>query len=214
MEKDKLPPIPTPATQRWREFRIQFLPALVYVVVLAGIVVLWRSYVQPVGVIGYAETNVVNVTCLQDGIISELLVERFQYVTAEQPVAVVINNDPALITAQIESAQADIRMMKARTKVDIDRTTQSFQQFRQVMFTHRVAQVQDQVNWILASNKFVRADVLFKQGSGPLADVDSTRAERDAYAASIDERGRQMVDLQKSLDELAPPRLCASAPLR
>lgn len=173
---------------------------------LCGIVFLWRSYVQPVGVIGYAETNVVNVTSLQDGMISELLVERFQYVTVDQPIAVVVNTDPELIKAQIESAQADIKMMQARTKVDIDRTTQSFQQFRQVMFTHRVAQVQDQVNWILASNKFMRAEVLFKQGSGPLADVDSTRAERDAYAASIDERGRQMVDLQKSLDELAESR--------
>ena len=206
MEKDKLPPIPTPATQRWREFRIQFLPALVFAVVLCGIVFLWRSYVQPVGVIGYAQTNVVNVTCLQDGLISELLVERFQYVTVDQPIAVVVNTDPELIKAQIESAQADIKMMQARTKVDIDRTTQSFQQFRQVMFTQRVAQVQDQVNWILASNKFMRAELLFKQGSGPLADVDSTRAERDAYAGSIDERGRQMVDLQKSLEELAESR--------
>ena len=138
MEKDKLPPIPTPASQRWREFRIQFLPIVVFAMILLGIVYLWRGYVQPIGVIGFADTNVVNVTTLQDGMISELLVERFQYVKAGQPIAVVMNTDPVLVQAQIESAQADIKMMQARTKVDIDRTAQAFQEFKQDYFKQRI----------------------------------------------------------------------------
>lgn len=206
MEKDKLPPIPTPASQRWREFRIQFLPLVVFAVVLVGIVYLWRGYVQPIGVIGFADTNVVEVTTLQDGLISELLVDRFQNVKAGQPIAVVVNTDPELVKAQIESAQADIKMMQARTKVDIDRTAQGFQQFRQDYYKRRIDQATDQVNWILASNKFFRAETLYKQGSGPLSDVDSARAERDAYAASIDERGRQIDDLAKSLGVLEAER--------
>src|SRR5882672_3974059 len=108
MEKDKLPPIPTPVSQRWREFRIQVLPFVVFLSVLAGIVYLWRSYVQPVGVIGYADTNQVNVTSLQDGIISELLVERFQNVSTGQVIAIVVNTDPELVKAQVDSALADI----------------------------------------------------------------------------------------------------------
>ena len=59
--KDKLPPIPTPVSQRWREFRIQILPFIIFVLVLGGIVALWRSFVQPVGIVGFAETNAVNV---------------------------------------------------------------------------------------------------------------------------------------------------------
>ncbi len=206
MEKDKLPPIPTPASQRWREFRIQFLPFLVFAGILVGIVYLWRGYVQPIGVIGFADTNVVNVTTLQDGVISEMLVERFQYVKAGQPIAVVMNTDPELVKAQIESAQSDIRMMQARTKVDIDRTAQAFQEFKQDYFKQKIAQATDQVNWINASNQFLRAESLYKQGSGPLADVDSTRAERDAYAAAIEERGKQIEELGKSLAVLEKER--------
>ena len=86
MEKDKLPPIPTPASQRWREFRIQVLPFVVFLTVLTGIIFLWKSYVQPTGVIGYADTNLVNVTSLQDGLVSQLLVERFQDVTDRKSV--------------------------------------------------------------------------------------------------------------------------------
>ncbi len=206
MEKDKLPPIPTPASQRWREFRIQFLPIVVFALILAGIVYLWRGYVQPIGVIGFADTNVVNVTTLQDGMISELLVERFQYVKAGQPIAVVMNTDPELVKAQIESAQAEVKMMQARTKVDIDRTAQAFQEFKQDYFKQRIDQATDQVEWINASNQFLRAETLYKQGSGPLADVDSARAERDAYAAAIEERGKQIEELGKSLAILEKDR--------
>src|SRR5215510_6350848 len=103
MEKEKLPPIPTPVSQRWREFRIQILPFMVFLGAIAGIFYLWRTYVQPVGVIGAAETNLVNVTSLQDGLIQQLYVERFQTVTQGQPIAMIVNTDPELIKAQVES---------------------------------------------------------------------------------------------------------------
>ena len=202
MEKDKLPPIPTPASQRWREFRIQFLPILVFALLLFGIVYLWKSYVQPVGVIGYADTNLVNVTSLQDGLISDLYVERFQNVTTGQVIAVVVNTDPELVKAQIESVQADIKVLAARNAVDEKRTQQSFQQFRQDLFTHQVQQRVDIVNWMLASNETKRIEILFTQGSSSAANVEAETAKRDAYAAAIEERGKQMAELAKSLADL------------
>jgi multidrug resistance efflux pump len=203
MDKDKLPPIPTPASQRWREFRIQVLPFVVFLIVLTGIVLLWKSYVQPVGVIGYADTNLVNVTSLQDGMISELFVERFQTVTNGQIIAIVVNTDPELIKAQVESVQADIKMLAARNAVDQQRTDQAYRQFRQELLKLRVDQATDQVQALLATNQFQQAEALYKAGSGSLASLESAQAKRDAYAASLDERGKQMSDLQKSLDELA-----------
>ena len=69
MEKEKLPPIPTPASQRWREFRIRVLPFLVFFVVLSGVVSLWKNFVQPVGIVGLAETNAVSWNFEQKGLI-------------------------------------------------------------------------------------------------------------------------------------------------
>ena len=203
MEKDKLPPIPTPASQRWREFRIQVLPFVVFLTVLTGIIFLWKSYVQPTGVIGYADTNLVNVTSLQDGLISQLLVERFQDVTNGQVIAVVVNTDPELIKAQIESAQADIKLLAARTAVDAQRADQSFRQFRNELFSQQVQQATDSVNWILASNVLARTEVLFKEGTETQAAVDAALAKRDSYAAALDERGKQMQDLKKSIAQMA-----------
>jgi multidrug resistance efflux pump len=203
MEKDKLPPIPTPVSQRWREFRIQVLPFIVFLSVLTGIVYLWRSYVQPVGVIGYADTNLVNVTSLQDGIISELFVERFQNVTTGQVIAVVVNTDPELVKAQVESALADIKMLAARNAVDQQRTDQAYRLLIQDLLKLRVDQATDQINAILATNETQRVEDLFKLGTASLASLEAERAKRDAYAAALQERGKQMGDLQNSLDELA-----------
>src|SRR5688572_14749681 len=140
MDKEKLPPIPTPVSQRWREFRIQVLPFMVFVAILTGVVYLWKGYVQPIGVIGAAETNLVNVTTLQDGMISELFVERFQNVTTGQVIAIVVNTDPELIRAQIESVQADIKVLAARNAVDEKRTDQAYQEFKQDLLSRRLEQ--------------------------------------------------------------------------
>jgi len=203
MEKDKLPPIPTPASQRWREFRIQVLPFVVFLTVLTGIVFLWKSYVQPVGVIGYADTNLVNVTSLQDGIISELMVERFQNVSTGQVIAVVVKTDPELVKAQVESAMADIKLLAARNAMDQQRTDQNYREFIQQLLKLRVDQATDQVNANQAIIDAQRQENLYKEGTASLAALEATRAKRDAYAAAIQERGKQMGDLQKSLDELA-----------
>src|SRR5262245_38710290 len=110
MEKEKLPPIPTPVAQRWREFKIQVIPAVVFLCAVTSIVFLWLNHVQPMGVIGSAETNWVNVVCTQDGLLDELYVERFQTVTAGQDIGIIVKTDPEFIKASIASVQADLKV--------------------------------------------------------------------------------------------------------
>jgi len=206
MEKDKLPPIPTPVSQRWREFRIQILPFVVFLSILTGIVVLWKSYVQPVGVIGYADTNLVNVTSLQDGVISELFVERFQNVASNQVIAIIVNTDPELIEAQVKSAQADIKMLAARNAVDEQRTDQAYREFQQDLLALRVSQASDQVQAVLATNEYRRVEALHKAGSASLSQLDAEKARLDRFAALLEERGRQIEDRQIALAALAERR--------
>jgi multidrug resistance efflux pump len=206
MEKDKLPPIPTPVSQRWREFRIQILPFVVFLSILTGIVFLWKSYVQPVGVIGYADTNLVNVTSLQDGMIEELFVERFQSVVSNQVIAIVANTDPELIKAQIESVQADIKILAARNAVDEQRTDQAFREFQQELFELRVAQASDQIQAVLATNEYRRVKLGFDQQSESLAALEAEKAKLDTYAALLEERGRQIADRERALEEMAEKR--------
>src|SRR5436190_5399880 len=84
MDSEALPPIPTPPGQRWREFRVRAMPLFVFVVVLAAMVLMWSKYVQPVLIVGLVETNAVNVTTTQAGLLTTLAVNRFDEVTNGQ----------------------------------------------------------------------------------------------------------------------------------
>ena len=108
MEKDKLPPIPTPASQRWREFRIQVLPFVVFVLLMVGVVLLWKNFVQPVGIVGLAETNAVNVVSTHDGLLTGLTVRRFQMVTQGQEVGLIANGDPKMLQAQVAVVETEL----------------------------------------------------------------------------------------------------------
>jgi multidrug resistance efflux pump len=206
MDKEKLPPIPTPVAQRWREFRIQVLPFLVFLALLAVIVMLWRSFVQPVGVVGLAETNAVNIVATQDGLLSVLNAERFQMVNQGQELGLLINNDPDLLKAQIASAQADIEVLRARNIVDQDRTEQSYQQFRQELFTQRIVQATDRVNWFVVSNDFVRASNEFQTKIISEAQYDAAKGKLYTLTTNIAEREIQIQDLTKTLAELQAKR--------
>jgi len=191
MEKAQLPPIPTPASQRWREFRIQILPFIVFLGILTGIVYLWKTYVLPSGVIGFAETNMVNVTSLQDGLITDLYVERFQNVTTNQVIAVVAATDPELLKAQIAATQADLEVLRKRMQTDELQNEQSYQKFNEQKLLAEVALEIDKAKVFLYSNDYVRAKLLFQQDTNSLisaAQLDQAKATYDGAVASIRER--------------------------
>src|SRR6266545_1280491 len=116
MDSPKLPPIPTPFSQVLREFRIQVLPFIVFGATVVAIVLLWRNTIQPVGMVGFVETNQVYVISLQDGQVSELFVERFEEVKKDQPICVIVNTDPDLVTALIATAKADLQVILNRSQ--------------------------------------------------------------------------------------------------
>ena len=73
-----LAPIPTPPAQRWREFRIQALPVITFLGILACVVVMWRQYVLPTNIGGEVEAIRANIISSVPGTIKELKVKRFQ----------------------------------------------------------------------------------------------------------------------------------------
>src|SRR5436190_382409 len=127
---ESLPPIPTPPAQRWREFRIQVLPLLVFVAVLVAIGMLWRNFVQPSGMVGEVEAVKANVISLADGVVAVLSVERFDYVTNGQVIGQIETTAPEIIKASFATIQSDLTVMRARMKLDELRNQQSYQQLQ------------------------------------------------------------------------------------
>jgi multidrug resistance efflux pump len=135
-----------------------------------------------------------------------MFVERFQNVTSNQVIAIIVNTDPELIKAQIESIQADIKILAARNAVDEQRTDQAFREFQQDLLKLKVDQASDQIQVDLATREYQRVKAQFDQGSESLANLEAEKAKLDTYTSLLQERGRQIDDLQKSLDALAAKR--------
>lgn len=200
--KDKLPPIPTPASQRWREFRIQILPFVMFFAVIVAIVVLWKNYVQPIGVIGFAETNQVNVTSLSDGLIEHLYIESFQVVTQGQPIAEIVSTSPELLKAQVASALSDVEVLADRMKIDVWRVEQNIYDSQQRLLDYQIQQATSRQDWILRSNDFRRAQVEFSQKILSPADFEKVQVAFDTLSTQIKEREKALVSLSATLDAM------------
>ena len=98
---EKLPPIPTPASLRWRQFRIQAVPAITFMALVLGVVTLWQHYVIPTSVIGHMETNENSIVRAVPGNLIELRVHQSERAKQGQPhipgerVDLVLNPRPA-----------------------------------------------------------------------------------------------------------------------
>ena len=106
---DSLPPIPTPVAQRWREFRIQVLPVVIFVGILSMTVLMWRNFVQPSsGVAGEAEVVKASAISSHGGIIAELHVDLSQCVTNGQAIGTIVGTDPDVLKAAVATVEADL----------------------------------------------------------------------------------------------------------
>ncbi len=135
---DSLPPIPTPPAQRWREFRIQVLPLLVFIAIVSAIVIMWRNFVQPAGVVGEVEAIKANVISLQDGVLADLNFDRFMEVGSNDPVAQVVVVDPDLHKASLAVIAADLKLMKARMDVDKTRNYGTYAQLQLELLSEKL----------------------------------------------------------------------------
>jgi multidrug resistance efflux pump len=143
---EPLAPIPTPPAQRWREFRIQALPLLTFLLVLTCIVVLWRNYVLPTNIVGEVESMNASVISAVPGTIKEIKVQRFQRVKAGDEIAVISTMDTEVLQASLRNIEANLKLMRARMQIDVERNENSYQQLRLEDLKERVDLELERVN--------------------------------------------------------------------
>lgn len=103
---DKLPPIPTPPSQRWREFRIQVLPLIIFTGILLSVVVLWRNFVAPTGIVG--EVKAIKADVIQDGTVVRLGIDRFETLEAGQELGEVMTSSEDFVKASVAAIEPDL----------------------------------------------------------------------------------------------------------
>src|SRR6267378_6140723 len=99
---DSLPPIPTPLSQRWREFRIRVLPLVFFGGIVFAGSALWKQVaVPPMMAVGYAETNIASVAAPLPGFVAQMTVRRFQQVKAGEQICQLVIKDPKILAAEL-----------------------------------------------------------------------------------------------------------------
>jgi multidrug resistance efflux pump len=203
---DKLPPIPTPVAQRWREFRIQVLPLIIFVCIFLSVVFLWRNFVAPTGIVGEVEAIKADVINLQDGTVARLSVDRFEFVEAGQEIGEVISSSDEFIKKSVAAIEADLRVMDTRISLDERRNKQSFAGMQMDLWRERVQLAQDKAQLIQASNSFKRAEQQFNIEPKIIApdEYDIVKAAFENLQAAVAERTQLVEGMTEALAEVKP----------
>jgi HlyD family secretion protein len=118
---ERLPPIPTPSSQLWRQLRLQYLPVLIFVAGIAAAVVLWTQWVAPPTLVGEAESIRTELRAGHAGMLAELNIDLLQTVTAGQQIGRVIVNDAKLVEANLAVIRAEIDVLRTSTDMNFER---------------------------------------------------------------------------------------------
>ena len=198
---DSLPPIPTPPAQRWREFRIRVLPIFIFLCVIAAIVILWRNYVQPTGVVGMVEPNTTVVTTFRPGKLVGLTVKRFQRVKAGDVLGQVITTDPQVVEASLGVIRAQITLIRSgmAPAIGAARADLDYIQLRLVLMKEKVSQASDRNELVLAQENFERQDKLFKYQIISLKQFEEVKSIRERLLSAINEREKYLEKLEQDL---------------
>lgn len=114
-------PIPVPPAQRWREFRIQLLPLVVFIIVVVIIALIWKQVVVPVSLTGEASSVQYQVRSLVEGTLTELTVEPFTVVRKGEQIGAVVGMEPVVVQAEMAVALADLELERLRTGMSVSR---------------------------------------------------------------------------------------------
>ena len=201
---DPLPPIPTPPGQKWREFRIRFLPLIVFACTVGSIFYIWREHVTPPNLVAHVEPIQTYVRVGDNCIVTNLLVEIYQPVRKGDTIAEVIITDSRRLDADFQMLRSQLSLVQLElgALIDRDRLSLDYYGMRNDYQTEvrllKEAQAelpQAQYNVNLASNLL---------GSGLVSEFDyQTYLSRFALLkADIDHLTQSIAEFEKSLERL------------
>src|SRR5688572_17211337 len=211
----ELPNIPTPASMYWREFRIRFLPVIVFGLVAASCVVLWKYAGVGGGLPAMAEGVRSTVSSPQLGLLQQVKVQPYQMVEAGQPIAVIIPQDPR---AQMDILAAELQLARMKFQPTLAQdNAMNFERIRVELLRTKAEVAIAKVNLQRAENEVRRSEPLMKEKLVSEDIYDLAVQTRDAFKVEVEEKGKAVAEIEKRLNELSglgvPQAIAANDPM-
>jgi len=183
MTPDPLPPISSPPEHHWRQFRVNIIPGLTFVAVLAVTVWLWGKNLANPMVTGQAESEFALVTSPTPGRLAQLKVTLFQDVKAGDVVAVVSPLEPLVLSNTIAVARAEMNLIRVNAGLESgDRIRLADFKLSWMIQRAELVSVQAQLSWAKSEHERVRqlvADKILSPSSLETAERDHNQFERE-----------------------------------
>lgn len=199
-QSHSLPPIPTPARYRWREFRFRAFPVIAAVLALAAVVVLWRS-TSGGGLPGIAEGTRSMVSAPRVGKLEELLVQPFQLVEAGAPLLVFRAVEPR---AELSVLQSELQVARLRLEPSLaDRNALNYEQLRLELLLQRQQLALAEVNLERASSALNRNEALRKDRLVSEDLYELSLRDRDLFKSQTVEIAKTIAEIERRLADLS-----------
>ena len=215
---NSLPAIPAPRAQRWRDFRLQGLPVLVFAIVAAVIFYMWNQNLGPSTFVGEVEAVQENVASPRAGQLADLTIDDFQPVKAGEILGRVITTDPKVIEASLAVIRAEVELLQTGMDPVLNqhRDAVNFQQLRLGWMVQRVDLAAARVRLQFAESELERVRLLFDEkivprgiAQGPnqngVTGFEVALRDRDALRTEVEERAQVVSEIEKKLKELKVP---------
>jgi multidrug resistance efflux pump len=192
---ERLPPIPTPSAQLWRQLRLQYLPVVIFVAGVAGAAMLWTQWVAPPTLVGEAEAVRTELRSGQAGLLANLNIDVLQPVKAGQIIGKVMVNDSKLLDASLGVIQAEIEVLRTTTDMN-------FERLRLDWMSKRVELVSLQSELLQAEATLARVIALHRIKLVTEEQFDQAKNARDAADARLKAQGELIRRLEPGLETL------------
>jgi len=157
-------PIPIPAEQRWQDFRQVILPVIVFLLCIAGVMVLWLNRVSPSSVVGEARSENIILSSPRAGLLTKVSVGRFDTVKKGDPIASIdYSMDPNFADATVEWVRAQVDLLTLTIDpMQRARTALSYNQLRLDWLNERTSVAALKIELQHSEKEFQRIETLFE----------------------------------------------------
>lgn len=204
---ESLPPIPIPASKRFRFLMHQGLPVVVFVLIVAAGSYFWFQTLQPTSFVGQVEIIQVSVNSRDAGLLTNLWVTPLQEVRAGDAVGEVITTDPRTVNNRLEVMRDRMRLTELEMTPILlrQRSAVEYERLGIECARARVELAMARANLIQASNEFARVARLHAQKDRLMSDTeyDLAKARWQALQAQVEENVKLVADGEKTLQRLA-----------
>ena len=201
-----LAPIPIPWQQRWRDVRLRYVPALIFIAIVFVLALLWNDYSSAPLLVGQAEVIPANVSCYRPGMLAQLTVNRFQKVKAGDAIGQVQVTDPRILAASLAVIQAEIASLRANQQpvAAEQRLAMEFSEMNLNWMSQRAQLGAAQADLLVAEADFHRTEELFKDKIVSARTYDLAKAKQDSLRNKVDELVLSVKQQESKIQLLQP----------